>query len=111
MSESKSHLFDVKLQEQAQIYKALAHPARLQILMILSKANSCIPINISNELPLGRTTVNQHLKELKNVGLIKSTLCGSKPQYCLNPLKIMEFKQLFEPFIKQLEQTKAVCCE
>ncbi len=110
MSESKSHLFEEDLQESAIIFKALSHPARLKILKFLAEAKMCIPIDISNELPLGRTTVNQHLKELKNAGLIKSTPFGSKVKYCLNQEKIREFKHLIGTFIDQLDKNGPVCC-
>ena len=70
MVQSKTELFDKELTEKAMLFKALAHPARLQILQFLSETQSCITGDISDELPLGRTTVNQHLKELKDAGLI-----------------------------------------
>ncbi len=68
---SKTELFDQSLQEKANLFKALSHPARLQILQFLAKSKNCISGDISEELPLSRTTVNQHLTELKEAGLIK----------------------------------------
>ena len=75
---SKTELFDEELQEQASLFKALAHPARLQILQFLAKSKNCISGDISDELPLSRTTVNQHLTELKEAGLIKGHVEGVK---------------------------------
>jgi ArsR family transcriptional regulator, arsenate/arsenite/antimonite-responsive transcriptional repressor len=56
---------------RARLFKALAHPARLAILQYLAEIQTCITGDIADELPLSRTTVNQHLKELRDVGLIK----------------------------------------
>jgi DNA-binding transcriptional ArsR family regulator len=61
MAEAKVQLFDSELQNMAQMYKALAHPARLQILGVLASKNACYSGDITEEVPLGRTTVNQHL--------------------------------------------------
>jgi DNA-binding transcriptional ArsR family regulator len=71
MAFAKNDLFDAELQQCAELFKALAHPARLAILQYLYEAKTCITGDISEELPLGRTTVNQHLAELKAVGLIQ----------------------------------------
>ncbi|HDR52790.1 MAG TPA: ArsR family transcriptional regulator, partial [Mariniphaga anaerophila] len=61
MVQSKTELFDKELAEMAVLFKALAHPARLRILQFLAETQTCITGDISDELPLGRTTVNQHL--------------------------------------------------
>ncbi|RPJ71312.1 MAG: ArsR family transcriptional regulator, partial [Alphaproteobacteria bacterium] len=70
MAFAKTDLFETELQECAELFKSLAHPARLAILKYLAETKTCITGDISDELPLGRTTVNQHLAELKSVGLI-----------------------------------------
>ena len=93
MVQSKTGLFERKLAEKAIFFKALSHPARIRILQLLSETKSCITGDISDDLPLGRTTVNQHLKELKQAGLIQGHIDGVKTKYCLNPEKINEFKQ------------------
>jgi ArsR family transcriptional regulator len=64
MAYAKTELFDVQLQQTAEFFKALAHPARLQILNYLAETKTCITGDISEELPLSRATVNQHLAEL-----------------------------------------------
>lgn len=102
MARSKTSLFDSKLAENARYFKALAHPARLQILKFLASSKSCITGDISDDLPLSRTTVNQHIKELKEIGIIDSHVEGVTTKYCLN-IEMMEavmksHKELFESF-------------
>ena len=74
----KTELFDKQLQDCAEYFKALAHPARLQILKYLAVTKTCITGDISDELPLSRTTVNQHLAELKKADLIQGHVSGVK---------------------------------
>lgn len=99
MAYSKTELFSTDLQECAELFKALAHPARLAILKYLAETRSCITGDIADELPLGRTTVNQHLKELKEAGLIQGTTEGAKTCYCLEPKRIKELKKMFGKLI------------
>jgi len=106
MSTAKKELFKKELQYAAAFHKALAHPARLAILEYLAETEVCITGDISNELPLSRTTVNQHLAELKTAGLIKGEVEGTKVNYCLNQGKINEMKALLEGFNEKL----ATCC-
>ena len=96
MASSKTNLFDIKLNASAVLFKALAHPARLAILQYLAETKVCITGDISDELPLSRTTVNQHLKELKNAGLIQGHVDGVKVNYCLDPQKIRELGNVFQ---------------
>ncbi len=98
MVQSKTELFDEDLIERAKLFKALAHPARLQILQYLAETSTCITGDISDEIPLGRTTVNQHIKELKEVGLIQGHTEGVKTKYCLNPEKVEELKNVIQQF-------------
>ena len=102
MVQAKTGLFEEQLVEAAAIFKVLAHPARLKILKFLSESETCITGDISEEMPLGRTTVNQHLKELKKFGLIQGHIEGSKTRYCLNPEKLGEIEQLTAIFFKEL---------
>jgi ArsR family transcriptional regulator len=98
MAYAKTDLFDNKLNGAAVLFKALAHPARLAILQYLAETKVCITGDISDELPLSRTTVNQHLKELKNAGLIQGHVDGVKVNYCLDPAKISELGTIFREF-------------
>jgi ArsR family transcriptional regulator, arsenate/arsenite/antimonite-responsive transcriptional repressor len=107
----KTELFDEVLQEKANLFKALAHPARLQILQFLSKTKNCISGDISDELPLSRTTVNQHLKELKDAGLIKGHIEGVKMKYCLDGEKVKEMKTLLSTFLEEIRLPDNFICE
>lgn len=100
---SKTALFEQDLQDMALVFKALSHPARLSILRYLAEIKTCITGDISDELPLSRTTVNQHLRELKNTGLIKGTVNGSRVNYCLNNARIKALGEMFEKLIKEFE--------
>jgi ArsR family transcriptional regulator len=104
MAFAKSDLFETELQEIAALFKALAHPARLAILKYLAETKTCMTGDISDELPLGRTTVNQHLAELKSVGLIHGNIDGVKTYYCLNHDKMTWLKKLTDKFLD------TVCC-
>ena len=99
MAYAKNELFNSELQVWAGLYKALAHPARLAILKYLADSRTCIAGDFAFELPLSRTTVSQHLKELRNAGLIISAVQGAKTYYCLNAEKIMEMKELSQMFL------------
>lgn len=111
MVQSKTELFDKELTEKAGLFKALAHPARLQILQFLSRTQNCITGDISDELPLGRTTVNQHLKELKNAGLIQGHIEGVKTKYCLNPEKMKEVKIMLSSFLETVQPEEGFVCK
>jgi ArsR family transcriptional regulator, arsenate/arsenite/antimonite-responsive transcriptional repressor len=103
MVQSKTELFNKQLAEMAELFKALAHPARLQILQFLSQTKTCITGDISDELPLGRTTVNQHLKELKDSGLIKGETEGVKVNYCLNETALRKVESQLSGFLANLQ--------
>lgn len=102
MSASKTELFDKELQKAALLFKALSHPARLAILNYLAEARICMTGDISDVLPLGRTTVNQHLSELKAAGLINGEISGVKVNYCLNVEKLQELNKRFGEMISKL---------
>jgi ArsR family transcriptional regulator len=100
MAARKKSLFanpEARLAEQA---KALAHPARIQILKLLAKRNACICGDIVDELPLAQATVSQHLKVLKDAGLIKGEIEGPKVCYCLNPQGVQNAAEHLEAFWK-----------
>ena len=108
---SKIELFDEALQEKANLFKALAHPARLQILQFLAESKTCISGDISDELPLSRTTVNQHLKELKDAGLIKGHIEGVKMKYCLDAQKVKEMNDLLTGFLNEIQVPEDFTCQ
>ena len=84
MAFNKKEEFGKKEQELADLAKALSHPARIAILKVLAQKNECICGEIVEVLPLAQSTVSQHLKELKNVGLIDGSLDGPRSCYCIN---------------------------
>ncbi len=108
---SKTELFDEVFQVRANLFKALAHPARLQILDFLAKTKTCISGDISEELPLSRTTVNQHLKELKDAGLIHGHVSGVKMNYCLDLNKIEEMKKILGDFLDEIQLPEHFQCK
>jgi DNA-binding transcriptional ArsR family regulator len=104
MSQSKTFEFNKNDVELAEVAKALSHPARIKILKILNDLDSCMVGSIVDQLPLSQSTVSQHLKELKRVGLIQGEIEGPKICYCINP-KVMEkavdgFNKLFSQVCK-----------
>ncbi|MCK7529660.1 MAG: metalloregulator ArsR/SmtB family transcription factor [Marinilabiliales bacterium] len=111
MAYAKTELFSKESQNLAELYKALAHPARLAILKYLAETRSCITGDIAEELPLSRTTVNQHLKELKEAGLITGTTEGVKTCYCINIDKVKELKEITEKFINDINIPIQLNCE
>ncbi len=84
MGITKSSLFTEEQNELALLAKAFAHPARIAILEYLLKSNQCINSDLVNELGLAQATISQHLKELKQIGLIQGTVEGTSMCYCIN---------------------------
>jgi ArsR family transcriptional regulator, arsenate/arsenite/antimonite-responsive transcriptional repressor len=110
MSSPKTHLFEPRLTTMAEMFNALSHPARLQILEYLAETKTCISGDISEEIPLSRTTVNQHLDELKKVGLIQGHTCGVKVNYCLNPEGIEKLKTFISDFLSEVNYCNDMKC-
>jgi ArsR family transcriptional regulator, arsenate/arsenite/antimonite-responsive transcriptional repressor len=108
---TKVELFNRNLQETSQVFKAFSHPARLAILKYLAETKVCISGDISNELPLSRTTVNQHLKELKEVGLIKGDFEGTRVNYCLNTTVIQQVRKILDHFLDEINCSENNKCE
>lgn len=108
MGATKSDQFTVKQNKIASIAKALGHPARIAILEFLMKAESCICSDIVNELPLAQPTISQHLKELKQCGLIKGSIEGTAICYCIDEKVLNDFLKHFNGIAKKLHDKK--CC-
>lgn len=81
-------------EELAALAKAIGHPARVQILRILARRTSCICGDIVGELPLAQSTVSQHLKVLKEAGLIRGEVDGPRVCYCIEPRELRRLKVL-----------------
>ena len=105
MKEGKQEL---KFAELARIAKAMSHPIRLQILDILSKSACCYTGDITDELPIARSTLSQHIKELKESGLIQGEYNPPKIKYCLDPKTWEKAKVLFSEFLEL--EIKNNCC-
>ena len=97
---------DREFEEIADIAKALSHPARIKILKILTEKNKCICGEIVDLLPLSQSTVSQHLKELKRVGLINGEIEGPKTCYCINYEKLQVVQKSFLKLFTQIQK----CC-
>ena len=108
MGATKTEHFTDQQNEMATIAKALGHPARIAILEYLLKVNECICGDIVNEIPLAQPTVSQHLKELKNAGIIKGNIEGNSVCYCINDERLKVFNAYFETIISKLK--KQNCC-
>lgn len=99
MGVTKSDLFTETQNELANYAKVLAHPARIAIIQYLLKTNTCCNSHLVGDLGLAQATISQHLKELKNVGIIQGTVEGVSVNYCINPEKWHSIKEmLFELF-------------
>ncbi len=81
-------------EELATLAKALGHPTRVQILRLLVRREACICGDIVDELPLAQSTVSQHLKVLKEAGLIRGEIDGPRVCYCIEPRTLRRFKSL-----------------
>lgn len=110
MVKSKTDLFKPEIQQCAAYFKALAHPARIAILKYLAETKTCITGDISQELPLSRSTVNQHLSELKKAELIQGHIEGVNTKYCLDSEGLTRFKSLSAGLFDQLEITENMNC-
>lgn len=111
MAEHKLAEFDKKEQDLAAFAKALSHPARIAILKVLAQRNECICGEIVDVLPLAQATVSQHLKALKEAGLIKGSVEGAKSCYCINWKAFEQFNTAFNSLFSKLkEQNQKACC-
>jgi DNA-binding transcriptional ArsR family regulator len=95
----------------AEFAKALAHPARIAILKVLAEKNECICGEIVDVLPLAQSTVSQHLKELKNAGLITGSVDGPRSCYCINWKAFEKFNTEFTGLFNNLKvKNEKACC-
>lgn len=110
MAFTKKEAFGKREQELAEIAKALSHPARIAILKVLAKSTECICGEIVDVLPLAQSTVSQHLKELKNAGLIEGTVDGPRSCYCINWKALEKFSTDMNGLFNNLKTTQQKCC-
>ncbi|MBK5278273.1 MAG: winged helix-turn-helix transcriptional regulator [Bacteroidia bacterium] len=96
MGLSKTEDYTKSQNDLASLAKALGHPARIAILQFLAERKSCVCGDIVDELPLSQSTVSQHLKELKNAGLIKGDIDGPSVCYCIDTKAITKAKKMID---------------
>ncbi|MDO7844841.1 metalloregulator ArsR/SmtB family transcription factor [Hymenobacter sp. M29] len=101
MTYAKTAAFTAGQQQLARVAKALAHPARVAIIQLLASKKTCISGDIAAELPLSRTTVSQHLQELKALDLIRGEIDGLTVCYCLNTALLRQVQQQFSAFFAE----------
>ncbi|MBK7375341.1 MAG: metalloregulator ArsR/SmtB family transcription factor [Ferruginibacter sp.] len=110
MGATKTEWFTGKHNSIATMAKALGHPARVAIIDYLLSVDTCICGDIVNKLPLAQPTVSQHLKELRNAGLIKGSIEGNAICYCLDEKAIARMQTYFAAIAARLEKKKNDCC-
>jgi arsenate reductase (thioredoxin) len=106
---NKKDNFDKELQDLSQMARGLAHPARLAILRHIASQDSCVSGDISSHVPLSRSTVSQHLKELRDLGIIHGEIEGTTINYCLCSGTIAELSNAFAVFFSSLSLSGANC--
>ena len=110
MGVTKTELFSDVQNELALAAKAFAHPARVAILQHLLKTNACINGDLVQELGLAQATISQHLRELKDIGIIQGTIEGSSVSYCINPDRWSEIKGQFNEIFDGFNSPQAGDC-
>ncbi len=106
MAVHKKEEFGKKKQRVAMYARAFSHPARISILKILAKKERCNCNELVGQLPLSQSTVSQHLKELKNSGLINAETLGTRSMYSLNKIAMTAFEKDFKRLLKSLKSKK-----
>ncbi len=106
MGLTKSQLFDETQNQIAEFAKAFAHPARIAILEELTKKKSCICGELTDVLPLSQSTISQHLKELKRIGIVKGTVEGPRICYCINSENWNLARNVFVELFNRNSQSK-----
>jgi predicted transcriptional regulator len=110
MGATKTGLFTEEQNDIAKMAKAIAHPARIAILQYLVKKNACVCGDIVEELGLAQATTSQHLKELKNAGIIQGNIEGVSVCYCIDPKVWSQYQSLFSSFFTVVDLSGKVCC-
>ncbi|HPE82347.1 MAG: winged helix-turn-helix transcriptional regulator [Aequorivita sp.] len=110
MGITKTEIFTDQQNQVAMFAKAFGHPARVAILQHLFKINACICGDLVEEIGLAQPTISQHLKELKNLGLIKGNIEGTSICYCINQENWIAMKAFMNQFLDQ-DIPKENCCQ
>ena len=106
----KTKQYTEEQEQMARFAKAMGHPARMAILSFLAKQESCFFADIHEVLPIAKATVSQHLKELKDAGLIQGEIETPKVRYCINRENWELARKLFAAFLGDCKCTGISCC-
>ncbi len=109
MGVTKTDLFTEEQNKLAQLAKAFGHPARIAILQHLLKTNACINGDLVDEIGLAQPTISQHLRALRDTGVIQGTIDGVSISYCIDPQVWNDVKELFNELFSSY-QSKDSCC-
>ena len=107
----KEKQYTTEQEQIARFAKAMGHPARMAILTFLAKQDSCFFGDIHEELPIAKATVSQHLKELKEAGLIQGEIETPKVRYCINRENWELARKLFATFLGDCQCKDTSCCK
>jgi len=110
MGLTKTEIFSTEQNEISKMAKAFGHPARVAIIQYLFKINSCICGDLVDEIGLAQPTISQHLKELKNIGLIKGNIDGTSICYCIDKDNWSDMKTMMSEFLNQDLNENNNCC-
>lgn len=111
MGLTKTSLYTSKQNATALAAKAFAHPARVAIIEYLLRTNACVNGDLVQEIGLAQATISQHLRELKDIGIIKGTIEGVSVNYCINPAKWQEISRIFSDlFGRYISNNEEDCC-
>lgn len=110
MGVSKTEIFSEEQNKIAVLAKALGHPARVAILQHLFNTNSCVCGELVDIIGLAQPTISQHLKELKNLGLIKGNISGTSICYCIDQETWTTMKNTLTSFLEQDSRIDTSCC-
>ena len=110
MGLTKTEIFTNRQNEISTFAKAFAHPARVAILQHLFNIDKCVCGDLVNEIGLAQPTISQHLKELKQLGLIQGNIEGTSVCYCINKENWTTMKGSLAPFLNQDLKQKSKCC-
>ena len=109
MGLTKTDLFTSEQNELAFAAKAFGHPARIAIIEHLLKTNACINGDLVQELGLAQATISQHLRELKDIGVIRGTIDGVKVSYCIDPVRWKEIRDQFTALFDKYSEEGSCC--
>ncbi|MGV0857398.1 ArsR/SmtB family transcription factor [Empedobacter brevis] len=109
MGITKTEIFTDEQNKLATLFKVLGHPARIAILYYIINQKACICNDLVDELGLAQATISQHLKELKNIGIIQGTIEGKSVCYCIEEKKWNEIQVYFNQFFNQDVNVKECC--